>query len=119
MFGMTTAFFRVARANCQSVDQRSAQLAASAERAAPAALGIGFTPPPNVTGHSAWIPLRYQEQESNLCVPTSASIILEYFGEQVSPRELKELSMGRRYSPDMPFNDFSITLFPRSDFRAS
>jgi hypothetical protein len=99
VFGIAV-LLAVSRADSQSV----------AEQVAPAS-EVGVTPPPNVTGHSAWIPLRYQEQESNLCVPTSASIILEYFGEQVSPRELKELSMGRRYSPDMPFNDFTITLF--------
>lgn len=72
---------------------------------------VEFSHPPNIRGQSAWIPLRYQDQETNLCVPTSASIILDYFGEQVSPRQLKELSMGRQYSPDSPFHDFIITLF--------
>ncbi|HEV2469913.1 MAG TPA: C39 family peptidase [Candidatus Sulfotelmatobacter sp.] len=81
------------------------------EHATAAATENEFTPPPNVAGQSAWISLRHQAQETNLCVPTSASIILDYFGDQVSPREIKELSMGRRYSPDKPFNDFSITLF--------
>lgn len=110
VFGMIAALLAVARAYSPSVEQLNSQSATLVEHATPA-LEVGFTPPPNVTGQSAWIPLRYQEQESNLCVPTSASIILEYFGEQVSPRELKELSLGRRYSPDMPFNDFTITLF--------
>jgi hypothetical protein len=76
-----------------------------------AADGPGFAPPPSVAGQSAWIPLHFQHQETNLCVPTSASIILDYFGDEISPREIKELSLGKRYSPDKPFNDFTITLF--------
>jgi hypothetical protein len=83
--------------------------AVSGEHAFPAPAKIEFTPPPNVPGQSAWIPLRYQAQETNLCVPTSASIILDYFGQQLSPREIKELSMGRQYSPGEPFNDFTLT----------
>jgi hypothetical protein len=38
-------------------------------------------------------------------------MILDYFGDEISPREIKELSLGRRYSPDKPFTDFSVTLF--------
>ena len=72
---------------------------------------IAFTPPANVKGKSAWIPLHFQGQETNLCVPTSASIVLNYFGDEVSPREIKELSMGKKYSPDQPFDDFTITMF--------
>jgi Peptidase_C39 like family len=77
----------------------------------PSAAKIEFTPPPNLKGQSAWIPVSHQHQETNLCVPTSASIILNYFGQRVSPREIKELSMGRQYSPDQPFDDFTLTLF--------
>jgi hypothetical protein len=85
--------------------------AVAGELAVATAEVIPFTPPPNARGHSAWIRLNFQAQESNLCVPTSASIVLDYFGDQVGPREIKELSMGRRYSPDQPFDDFTITLF--------
>ena len=85
--------------------------AASVEYASPNAAKIEFTPPPNLKGQSAWIPVSHQRQETNLCVPTSASIILNYFGQQVSPREIKELSMGRQYFPDQPFDDFTLTLF--------
>jgi hypothetical protein len=70
-----------------------------------------FTPPPNIPGQSAWIPLHHQRQETNLCVPTSASIILDYFGDSISPREINELSLGHRYAPDKPFEDFTVTLF--------
>ena len=83
----------------------------------PRAAKIEFTPPPNVVGQSAWIPLHHQAQETNLCVPTSASIILDYFGRQISPREIKELSMGREYSPDQPFSRFHPHAIPRFDFR--
>jgi hypothetical protein len=71
----------------------------------------GFTPPPNHKGQSAWIALRHQRQEANLCVPTSASIILDYFGDSISPREIKALSLHKRYTPGDTFTDFSITFF--------
>jgi len=70
-----------------------------------------FTPPPNRAGQSAWIPLRHQRQEPNLCVPTSASIILDYFGDSISPREIKALALNKQYAPGDDFTDFSITLF--------
>jgi hypothetical protein len=73
--------------------------------------GPGFEPPPNRAGQSAWIPLRHQRQEPNLCVPTSASIILDYFGDSISPREIKALALNKRYAPGDDFTDFSITFF--------
>jgi hypothetical protein len=50
-------------------------------------------------------------QEKNLCVPTSAAMVLGFFGDQRSPRELKVLSRGRPYDPSAPFDDFSSTWF--------
>jgi hypothetical protein len=41
----------------------------------------------------------------------SAAIILDYFGDAISPREIKELSLHKSYSPEDPSTDFSITLF--------
>jgi hypothetical protein len=70
-----------------------------------------FTPPLSRPGESAWIPIRHQRQETNLCAPTSASMILEYFGDSISPREIKVLSRGKAYEPDANFSDFSITYF--------
>jgi len=70
-----------------------------------------FVPPPNRVGESAWLQLDHQLQEKNLCVPTSASIILSYFGDSVSPRELKALSRDRPYRPEKPFSDFTLTMF--------
>jgi hypothetical protein len=74
-------------------------------------LAADFAPPPNRPGQSAWIPLRHQQQERNLCVPTAAAIVLEYLGETLSPREIKALSLGKTYKPGDRFTDFSITLF--------
>src|SRR5262245_16056306 len=70
-----------------------------------------FVPPPNRTGESAWIPLKHQRQERNLCVPTSVSMILAYFGDPMSPREIKALSRNKPYDPDRPFTDFTITMW--------
>lgn len=107
---LTAALLAVAGAEPQNIEKQDSA-AVSRERAVSAASDGEFTPPPNLVGQSAWLPLRHQKQETNLCVPTSASIILDYFGRQVSPREIKELAMGRSYSPDAPFDDFTITLF--------
>jgi hypothetical protein len=60
---------------------------------------VDFTPPPNIAGQSAWIPLRHQRQEANLCVPTSASIILDYFGEQLSPRKSRSFRWAASIRP--------------------
>ncbi len=70
-----------------------------------------FTPPPNRAGQSAWIPLRHQRQEYDLCVPTSASIILDYFGDSISPRAIKALTRNKPYAPGDDFTDFTITYF--------
>ena len=45
-------------------------------------------------------------------MPTSAAIVLEHFGRPTAPRELKTLSRKREYDPTLPFDDFTITLFP-------
>jgi hypothetical protein len=107
---LTASFLAFAAANSQSIEKPSPSVV-SGEQAVSTASGNEFKPPQNIAGQSAWLSLRYKDQETNLCVPTSASIILDYFGNEVSPRQIKELSMGREYSPDEPFNDFTITLF--------
>lgn len=50
-------------------------------------------------------------QETLLCVPTSAAMVLAYYGDRQSPRALKALSRGKAYDPAAPFDDFTITLF--------
>jgi len=68
-----------------------------------------WTPPPNRPGLSAWIPLRHQDQEYDLCMPTSASMVLDYFGDSLAPREIKALTRGKEYKPGDIFKDFSGT----------
>jgi hypothetical protein len=70
-----------------------------------------FTPPPNQLGKSGFIELVHQRQEKNLCVPTSASIVLQHFGQLKTPRELKVLSRRQKYDPTKRFNDFTLTMF--------
>ena len=48
-------------------------------------------------------------QEKLLCVPTSAAMILAFYGDTEAPRKLKAMASGVRYDPDAPFDDFSIT----------
>jgi hypothetical protein len=50
-------------------------------------------------------------QETLLCVPTSAAMVLAFYGDAQPPRKLKVLASGRRYDPSAPFSDFSITLY--------
>lgn len=50
-------------------------------------------------------------QENLLCVPTSAAMVMGYYGDTQSPRRLKTLSRGRSYDPRAPFDDFSLTRF--------
>lgn len=74
-----------------------------------AAQELPFTPPPNIPGQSAWIPVRHQSQELNLCGPTSASMVLDYFGVAVGAREIKALSRSKTYRPGDEFTDFTPT----------
>jgi hypothetical protein len=50
-------------------------------------------------------------QETLLCVPTSAAMVLAFYGDPQEPRRLKAVSRGRAYDPAAPFDDFTITLF--------
>ena len=67
------------------------------------------TPPP--FGSSAQIQLNHQRQERNLCVPTSASIMLNKFGQNYTPRHIKTLTRGGNYNPSLPFTDFTTTTY--------
>ena len=53
--------------------------------------------------------VRQQQQEAMLCVPTSAAMIMAFYGDPHSPREIKTLSAGKFYDPNAPFDDFTIT----------
>jgi hypothetical protein len=49
-------------------------------------------------------------QETNLCVPTSAAMVLAFYGDPRPPRLIKALTRDRPYVP-AAFDDFTITYF--------
>jgi len=51
------------------------------------------------------------QQETLLCVPTAAAMVLAFYGDQQPPRRLKVLASGGSYDPNAPFSDYSITLY--------
>jgi hypothetical protein len=63
-------------------------------------------PPSNAT-----LDVPFIAQETLLCVPTSAAMVLAFYGDAQPPRKLKALAAGRAYDPGAPFTDFSITPF--------
>ncbi len=63
------------------------------------------------SAHHVELAVPHIAQETLLCVPTSAAVVLAYYGDRQEPRRLKALSRGRTYDPAAPFDDFSITLF--------
>jgi hypothetical protein len=71
----------------------------------------GPAPDPIVSNQRVYIPIARIQQEDNLCVPTSAAMVLAYFGDPRSPRELKVYTRGRDYNPKESFNDFTITYY--------
>jgi hypothetical protein len=90
---------------------------AAASTIAPVSNSVGilapgaFVPPPSTPGVSGWLSVAQIQQETNLCVPTSAAMVLGYYGHPYPPRELKVWSRGLVYDPTAPFNDFTITFF--------
>ena len=50
-------------------------------------------------------------QERNLCVATSAAMVMTFFGDPHPPRELKVLSRGKVFDPEAPFTDFTLTWY--------
>lgn len=51
------------------------------------------------------------DQEPMLCVPTSAAMVLAFYGNPTAPRLLKSLAGGRYYDPNASFTDFTITSY--------
>lgn len=70
-----------------------------------------FVPPKSIQGQSSWLPVIQIRQETNLCVPTSAAMVLNFYGYSYPPREIKVWSRGKEYDPQSLFSDFSITFF--------
>lgn len=64
---------------------------------------------PSASRASLVIP--HLRQETLLCVPTAAAMVLAHYGDPQSPRRLKALASGRDYDPGQPFADYSITPF--------
>ena len=65
----------------------------------------------NTAGPMKCLPVFQIRQETNLCVPTSAAMVLTYYGHLHSPREIKTLASGHVYDPNDPFTDFTMTYF--------
>jgi len=55
--------------------------------------------------------VQQQQQESLLCVPTSAAMVMTFYGDPHPPREIKSLAAGRPYDPNALFSDFTITRY--------
>jgi len=82
-------------------------------------LAIAFAGFASITGRCDRIALKsrdkvelavpFKAQERLLCVPTSASMVLAFYGDEQSPRKLKMLSQGAYFRPSAPFRDYSIT----------
>ncbi len=62
-------------------------------------------------GEHVELPVPHIPQETLLCVPTSAAMVLAYYGDPRAPRSLKALSRGKAYDPNGPFDDFTITYY--------
>lgn len=73
----------------------------------------GAAAPATVVETAALLPgeikLRHIRQEAELCVPTAAAMVLDYYGEPKAPRLLKTLAGGKPYDPKAVFTDFTIT----------
>lgn len=55
--------------------------------------------------------VQHLQQEAMLCVPTSAAMVMTFYGDPHPPRLLKSLSAGNPYDPSAAFNDYTITSY--------
>lgn len=62
-----------------------------------------------VTASAVLLDLPHIRQETRLCVPTSAAMVLKFYGDPQHPRRLKALSRGRDWQDGQQFNDFTVT----------
>lgn len=61
-------------------------------------------------GSGAQLKVRPVKQETNQCVPTSASMMLALKGWNYPPRQIKLATKNQPYyGPNTPFNDFTMT----------
>ena len=92
---------------------RAIMVAAAAFLAGAAVSGCSFRAgPAPVHGYSRTVlAVEHLQQEPMLCVPTSAAMVLAFYGDPRAPRLLKSLAAGRYYDPDVAFTDFTITSY--------
>ena len=60
---------------------------------------------------AAGLDIPHISQETLLCVPTSAAMILSFYHDPQSPRYLKSLASGHPLPAGGTFNDYSITYY--------
>jgi hypothetical protein len=70
--------------------------------------GKQYLPPANQIPSRSSINIVHQKQERNLCVPTSASMMLSKFGWNYPPRQIKLASLNMPYyGSNTPFNHWT------------
>jgi len=62
---------------------------------------VGCSPVPR----TMTLRIPHMRQEQNLCVPTSAAMVLAYYGDDITPRQLKELAGYREDFEGTYFSD--------------
>ena len=92
---------------------RALMTAAAAFLAGTAVSGCSFHagPSPVRSFSRTVLSVQHLQQEPLLCVPTSAAMVLAFYGDPRPPRFLKSLAAGRFYDPNVPFTDFTITSY--------
>lgn len=68
-------------------------------------------PAPSQSYSRTILAVEHLRQEPMLCVPTSAAMVLAFYGDPRPPRLLKSLAAGRFYDPSAAFTDFTITSY--------
>jgi uncharacterized protein YvpB len=68
-------------------------------------------PRPQVGAALTLLDVPHLQQPQSLCVPTSAAMVLQYFGDPHDPRELKTLSRSGTWDPAKSFSDYTTTSF--------
>ena len=70
--------------------------------------GVLLPDPWNNSTESITLNVKHQVQETMLCMPTSASMMLSKLGWNFPPRQIKLASLGKTwYGPSAPFNDYT------------
>lgn len=74
--------------------------------------GVSLPVPGSNSTESITLNVKHQVQETMLCMPTSASMMLSKLGWNFHPRQIKLASLGKTwYGPSAPFNDYTGMTF--------